>query len=1078
MIFSIAFVIIKQYNHDYKGVNMRKKLNLVICIMIAVCIFIFATACQPKDPDGLIKLSTPKNLSLNGGTLSWDEVKNAKVYYILVEGKQLEKTATTTTFDLGSAVEGYGNFSVAVKAYGDGEKYGASDVSQPIVYHKGNALNTPQVTIEDGVARWQAVEFAANYSIKVTDSDNKLLDEQVSQDLYYDFTKKGADDEDGLYSKYGAYKIAVTANPAEDNEKYSPSLAGFATYYNSVTLSVPKFSYMTSTTLRWDTVSNATNYTVRKTFEDGTYEENTTTGTSYSYRTKFDLEKVGKYYFSVRANGDNQVYYTSEFSAQDEEYSITKIAPLNADDIILKYDRASANLSWKIAADSLATQITLDFSAMLPDGTVKLENSVLKQTISNTVKFVSGDVYDYYEYSGESVVKGEGMLVVYNMGGYVKIRYDSKDYFLKDKSDKDVLWKDYKSGSSIDIVCDKSNADAIKFVHDAQQLNDSSTGDLLVQNTNEKKDVFGSDGRQLYYFEDVDGESKIEIQKTLEYDADGKVTYHTFKLCLDDVFFKEVENEEDGKGYEYNFSDQYYGLIYDVSLSADRDSKNYLASESAAPVGKYLSYKIPEKNEAGAFVVNNAGEYAYIVINSYLKEGNTDKFSIEDDINFNGYEIVQIDTFKGFIEGNNHTVSGIVVGNRVMTSDGVVERANKENIQYSMFVDIEGDLNTVTYGVVQNVFYVGIGYVGYDTEELDSEIKSIAVAPIAINNGGVIRNVLVQSDEISAEGADVAGMVVNNYGYINTASVYANLKGRNVGGVAVNNYESTLIAGVGFYGEITSSLGEILTDGVKQIGGAGFAVNNEGSILDSFAIGNVSVTATGLDNIYAGGFVAINSGAIERSYSGEFTLNNVYTKVSANGDNAYAGGFVGRNDSGSIKWCYSTNKVTASLYAGGFVGFNNAAILGSYSTGGTDRTGTHRGAFAATSNGTITNSICYSTDDWAKDEYVEILNSSSQLGSILDVVNTDGENMFSNMRESNYRIPVLANMIYTKENTFTLRPSVVGVDVKGVAYKNADNGVVNAQIELYGNNTKKGNRVVVELKVDGVFSRYVYGKII
>ena len=69
-------------------------------------------------------------------------------------------------------------------------------------------------------------------------------------------------------------------------------------------------------------------------------------------------------------------------------------------------------------------------------------------------------------------------------------------------------------------------------------------------------------------------------------------------------------------------------------------------------------------------------------------------------------------------------------------------------------------------------------------------------------------------------------------------------------------------------------------------------------------------------------------------------------------------------------------------------------------------------------------------------------------------------------------------MIYTKENTFTLRPSVVGVDVKGVAYKNADNGVVNAQIELYGNNTKKGNRVVVELKVDGVFSRYVYGKII
>ncbi len=338
---------------------MRNKINVIVCIMIVACVAIFAVACAPKDADGLIKLASPSNLALNGSVLSWDEVENAKEYFISVDGVEKEQSVTTTTCDLSAMVTGYGNFSIAVRAYGDGKKYGTSDKSAAIVYHKGNALDTPVVTIADKVASWNAVDKAVDYSVRVTNEKGVLLDEVKSEALSYNFADKKSDSEDEkeLYGEYGAYRISVTANPASDNIEYTSSLPGAATYYNSTVLSVPKFTDMTGTTIRWGAVSNATNYTLRKTYEDDTYEDAVVTGTSYAYRTKFNLEKVGKYTFTIRANGDNQVYYTSDFSEKDNEYVINKLASVDAKDMSLTYDQnGKAKLKWKISADSLATQ--------------------------------------------------------------------------------------------------------------------------------------------------------------------------------------------------------------------------------------------------------------------------------------------------------------------------------------------------------------------------------------------------------------------------------------------------------------------------------------------------------------------------------------------------------------------------------------------------------------------------------------------------------------------------------------------------------------------------------------------------
>ncbi|MDE6604676.1 MAG: hypothetical protein K2K85_01470 [Clostridia bacterium] len=1064
---------------------MRKKINVIVCIMIVVCVAVFAVACAPKDADGLIKLTTPSNLKLNGSVLSWDEVKNANEYFISVDGEENEKSVTTTTCDLSAMVTGYGNFSITVRAYGDGKKYGTSDKSQPIVYHKGNALDTPVITIADKVASWSAVDRAVDYSVRVTNEKGAVLDEITSEALSYNFAEKKASGEEGqeekeLYGDYGAYRISVIANPASDNIEYSPSLAGVATYYNSTELAVPKFTDMTGTTIRWGAVTNATNYTLRKTFEDGTYEDAVVTGTSYAYRTKFDLEKVGEYTFTIRANGDNQVYYTSDFSEKDSEYVVNKLASVDAKDMSLTYDQnGKAKLSWKLPADSLATEFTLNLSALLPDGSVKLESSILQQTISNKIVFVVADVYDFYKYDadGSSLIKEEKTILVYNMNGYAKVRYDGEDYYLKDKDDNDVMWKNYAPSASVDIICDMSDPTKIKFVNERKEYTNPENGAILSQNTGEEEDLLGSDGKQLFYFEKVDGESEIEVVKDVEY-ADGKVSYHTFEMMLDDIFFK--VNKENGEiKYDYLISDNaYYGLLYDVSISADNTSKNFVVSQSTATKGQYMSYKIPQKVD-GKYVVTNTGEYAYIILNSFINPNNTDEFSVEDNINFNGYELAQVETFGGVIDGNKHTVSGIVIGNKVMTQNGVIKNDSSSDLEYSMFVNIDSNGNQ-NKGIIQNIFYVGMSFVGYDKEELDESVTSIKVAPIAINNKGTIRDVLVQSDSIKAEGAQVAGMVINNYGYINSSSVYAVLEGATVGGVMINNAEKTVISYVGFYGKVTATLSDILTDGVTSIGGAGFVVNNNGNIIDSFAIGDVSVTAAGLDSVYAGGFVAVNNGYINQSYSGEFTLNNAgVTEVTANGDNAYAGGFVGLNN-GEIISSYSTNKATASMYSGGFVGFNKADITSCYSTGGTTRTGENRGAFVGKNDGNVLKSVCYSTDSWAEDGEVEVLKSTESLGDIINILFGEDEAEMIVLRDKGYRNPLLKRLIYlvrnsndTSENRniVTMRPSQT-VDTQAFVF----NGEIkDVESTLHGDNTKKGNRIVIELSCGNLPSRYVYG---
>ncbi|MDE7079690.1 MAG: hypothetical protein K2O95_06215 [Clostridia bacterium] len=1082
---------------------MRKKINVIVILLLAMCLLTLV-ACQPgRDSDGLIKLKTPKNLALSGSALSWDEVEHAERYYISV-GEEEKAETTSTTYDLSTIVTGYGDFSVTVRAYGDGETYGTSDKSDPIVYHKGFSLDTPIISVDSSAktASWQSVENAAEYSVAVYNSKDELVNQTTTAQTSYSFADKTDDEGKDLFENFDKYRITVIARPDQSNDKYSNSLMGSAYYFHSTTLDTPKFTSLNSSRIQWGSVTNAKSYTLKLTYKgaDGEIEENTidTTGTSYQ-RSNFNYDKVGDYFFTVKANGDSEVFYDSAWSEESEDYKVSKLQGVEAEDVEFVYDNdGKARLTWSIDAGTSANQFYLSLKGLLPDGTSKLENSETSMTVSCNVVYVTGKVYDLYKYANsdkKTVEKAEGEIVVYNMSGDLKVRYNNVDYFVKNSLGDNMRYASYVKSSGVDIVFHDG-----EFVYN--QNVPIENGESADQSTDEDRDLFDlSTGNRLCYFEEDASDENIE--KSVLFNADHEPVKYVFAIDLDTIFIKEVvETPEEGDPkttYEYNISDSsYYGILYNISVSAGHSSNNYVASSDAVTAGRYMSYKIPNKNTDGVYEINNAGEYAYIVLKNFIDAKNgiatPNNYKIMQNINFNGYEIAQIDTLKDNINGNFKTLSNLVVGNSQLTEEGVVEvtenAGDKVVKKYSMFLNVAKDTE------ISDAFYMGIGFVGYEKEDVENSVGEIYVAPIAINNYGSLNRLFVQSDSIKADSAYLAGVVINNYSSIYNTQVYAELSGRIVAGIAINNkaleQASAIIYDSGFYGSIDASVGEFIQSETPYIAGAGLVIENVSGngaamINNSEAIGTVTATATNLDALYAGGLVAINSGAINGSFSGEYHGVNLAAReeVIANGNNAFAGGLVALNNAGGqIMNSYATNRATASGYVGGFVGLNKGNIESAYAVGGTSRGGINNGAFAGSNEGTISKSAAYSSDAWAQEtDYFTLIKQESQLGSMINILYPDAERQMTLTEKEGFRYPVLISRTYTKNYVVEMSPSqipevegfaVIGGDVKEISIVEED---------IYGDRSARGNKVVIVLNykestpTGGNYVKLIYGKV-
>ncbi|MEG2561835.1 MAG: hypothetical protein RSB10_04410 [Clostridia bacterium] len=306
---------------------MKRKLLLLFVIMAIMVLTISAVACAGTDADGLKKLSIPTELEMNGSTVSWSAVDKAEKYYVSVNGEEV--AVDTTTYNI--AVSEIGEYAVKIRAYGDGVKYGSSDWSQPIVYVKGQRLATPKVTInnETKTASWTAVDNAAKYSIKIK---NK----QVSTDniesgdvvLEQELTETSFVLSDEKFKAFDAYGVTVIAYPSADNKIYTKSLpSDMAKYIVSLKLPTPQIKAINESSLSWDKIDNAIKYNVVVESVGKETKIFATTGTAYSFSTM--KLGAGKYNIRVQAVGDGVVFFDSDISAVNPDYSVQQLAQID-----------------------------------------------------------------------------------------------------------------------------------------------------------------------------------------------------------------------------------------------------------------------------------------------------------------------------------------------------------------------------------------------------------------------------------------------------------------------------------------------------------------------------------------------------------------------------------------------------------------------------------------------------------------------------------------------------------------------------------------------------------------------------
>ena len=160
------------------------------------------------------------------------------------------------------------------------------------------------------------------------------------------------------------------------------------------------------------------------------------------------------------------------------------------------------------------------------------------------------------------------------MEGDLKVRYNNVDYNVFDTLGNELRYASYDKSEGVDIVYDEG-----KFVYNRNVSVDG--GETVDQSTGEDEDLFGADGNRLCYFEEDSSDENVE--KSVIFDSEHNAVKYAFAINLDDIFMKEVVEEDEETGEEktvteYKISDSsYYGILYNVSVSTGHTSNNYVA---------------------------------------------------------------------------------------------------------------------------------------------------------------------------------------------------------------------------------------------------------------------------------------------------------------------------------------------------------------------------------------------------------------------------------------------------------------------------------------------------------------------
>ncbi len=267
---------------------MKSKVNIILSLFLAV----FALA----SCGGVL---APSGLALNDRTLSWNEVRNATSYRVLINQEDT-LDAEENSLLLPDNYFGAMTFQVAALSGETISEYSAV-LSTNVYLTLDSPINLRQ---EGDYVRWDEVEYSGGYIVKVGTIENvtTTTEYQVSSStpVQVSVLASGSDDGFVLSSSYSSSIWFKVALPSPSNIAYSN---GFLT---------------------WDEVSNAASYSV--VIDDGSPLEAPTNQLNIGY------DRVGSINFKVKALSNHEQYLDSTYGEATIQIPPLKLeAPRNLD---------------------------------------------------------------------------------------------------------------------------------------------------------------------------------------------------------------------------------------------------------------------------------------------------------------------------------------------------------------------------------------------------------------------------------------------------------------------------------------------------------------------------------------------------------------------------------------------------------------------------------------------------------------------------------------------------------------------------------------------------------------------------
>lgn len=235
----------------------------------------------------------PQRLKYDGGTLSW--TGSSASYAVTVGG--VTETVRGNRYDYDSENK---DFTVVIRSLGD--HTGTYD-SKPVTEEFRYLDAVTELFVEDGVVKWNAVDGAAGYRIKI----GGVVQKTAVDTAEYDGLASGRSQD-------------VAVMPYNDDGNYFSSWSAAKTVYILDTPTVfwnndLELDGEANNNLTWNAVNAASGYTARLVKDGGAPEISTFSDVQRAFAHAYAA--VGKYTVEIKANaeGGSASYYDSKYSA-------------------------------------------------------------------------------------------------------------------------------------------------------------------------------------------------------------------------------------------------------------------------------------------------------------------------------------------------------------------------------------------------------------------------------------------------------------------------------------------------------------------------------------------------------------------------------------------------------------------------------------------------------------------------------------------------------------------------------------------------------------------------------------------